>query len=78
LAGRDDVFELAEVFLPDASTAIVNPLPFGVIVVGVALNLLGFQPFDRRLLAGSATILGDMKSGFKLNFKGKNEKKVRG
>ena len=42
--GRDDVLEFAEVFLPDASTAIVDPGPFRVIVVDMALNLLGFQP----------------------------------
>jgi hypothetical protein len=48
LAGRDDIFQLAEVFLPDASTALVDPLPFGVIVVGVAFNLFGFQ--GQRLL----------------------------
>jgi len=29
--GRDDVLEFAEVFLPDASTAIVDPGPFRVI-----------------------------------------------
>jgi hypothetical protein len=43
LAGGDDIVELAEVLLPDASAAVVDPLPLGVIVVGVALNLLAFQ-----------------------------------
>jgi len=52
--GRDDVLEFAEVFLPNASTAIVDPGLFRVIVVGMALNLLGFQPFHRSLLAESA------------------------
>ena len=30
--GRDDVLKFAEIFLPDASTAIVDPSPFRVIV----------------------------------------------
>ena len=76
--GRDDVFELAEIFLPDASTAIVDAGPLGVIVVGMAVNLLGFQPFHRRLLLRVRTRLGHRKSDFKPFFPGKSDKKVRG
>ncbi len=42
LDGRDDVFQFAEVFLPDASAAVVDASPLGVIVVGMAFNPFGF------------------------------------
>jgi hypothetical protein len=70
LAGRNNIFQLAEIFLPDASTAVVNACPMGVIVVGVPLNPFCFQPFHRRLLAGGATMIGHTESRFKLNLKG--------
>jgi hypothetical protein len=44
----------------------------------IGVNLFGFQPFHRCLLDGSATMVGDRKSEFKLKFKEKSEKKVRG
>jgi hypothetical protein len=68
LARGDEIFPLAEVFLPDASTPRVDPLPLGVIVVGVPLELLGFEPFQRRLLDGSATRIGDRKMDFNSRF----------
>jgi len=77
LASSNDVLQLAEVFLPDTSTALVAPFPLGVIVVGVPLKLLGFEPFHRRLLGESATMIGDRMSDFKLKLKGKNEERVR-
>ena len=46
---RDDVFELAQILLPDASAAVVNARPVGVIVVGMPVNVFGFQAFHGNL-----------------------------
>jgi hypothetical protein len=46
LDGGDDVFEFAEILLPDAPAAVVDACPVGVIVVGVAFDPFGFEAFQ--------------------------------
>jgi hypothetical protein len=43
--GRDDIFQLAQILLPDASAAVVDAGPLGVIVVGMPVDAFGFQAF---------------------------------
>jgi hypothetical protein len=78
LNGRDDVFQFAQVLLPDAAAAVVSLGPLRVIVIDLTLNLFGFQPLHRSLLVVVRGTIGDMESDFNLKNKGEIAKKVRG
>jgi hypothetical protein len=49
LDGLHDIFELAEIFLPDAAAASVFTRPAGIVIVRISVNLLCFEPFHARI-----------------------------
>ena len=56
----DDVFQLTQVLLPNASAAVVDARPLGVIVVGMPFDALGFKSLHFPLLADrSQHVRGD-------------------
>jgi hypothetical protein len=57
----DDIFEFPEILLPHTTAFAVRPAPFGVVIVGLPMDLFGLKPFHAHLLVIIPEILGHSK-----------------